>query len=45
MLKNSYRVLSNGGKAIFSVWGSEENCTIFSVVPEILKKLNLSHLL
>ncbi|CAI2374416.1 unnamed protein product [Moneuplotes crassus] len=36
-LCESYRVLSKGGKAAFSIWGREENCTFLTFLPNILE--------
>ena len=38
MLKEAYRVLKEGGKAAFSVWGSEENNSLITLVPSIIEK-------
>jgi len=40
MLKNSLRVLKNGGKAIFSVWGNENNCKAFSLISKLVKEID-----
>ena len=38
MLCEAYRILKSGGKAAFSVWGREENCSFVTFVPDILEK-------
>lgn len=38
MLAEAYRVLKVGGKAAFSVWGSKENGSFFTVAPGVMKK-------
>ena len=42
MLKEAYRVLKNNGKAAFSVWGSEEDCSLVTLVPKILEKYGVT---
>lgn len=41
MLVESYRVLKEGGKAVFSVWGQESECSLITFLPEILEKYGL----
>jgi len=36
-LCESYRLLWEGGKASFSIWGREENCTFLTFLPDILE--------
>lgn len=36
-LWESFRVLKKGGRAAFSLWGREENCTFLTFLPEILE--------
>jgi ubiquinone/menaquinone biosynthesis C-methylase UbiE len=38
VLVEAYRTLRENGKAAFSVWGREENCTFITFVPNILEK-------
>ena len=41
-LWEAYRVLSKGGKAAFSIWGREENCTFLTFLPDILESHGLT---
>ena len=38
----SYRVLSNGGKAGFTLWGRKNNCEIYTRIDKILQKLGVN---
>lgn len=41
-LVESHRTLKPGGKAAFSVWGREENCTFFTFLPDILERYGVN---
>ena len=38
MLKEAFRVLRNGGKAGFTVWGRKENSKFFTPIPTVLRR-------
>jgi ubiquinone/menaquinone biosynthesis C-methylase UbiE len=41
MLKESSRVLKNNGISVFSIWGRPEFSQYFTIIPNVMKKLNI----
>lgn len=42
MIKESFRVLRNGGRVCMSVWGDEDKSQLLSLVPNVFKKFNVN---
>ena len=40
-LKEAYRVLEEGGTAGFTVWGRQDHCQFFTIMPTVLETMGI----